>query len=161
VDGQEIASAKAIDLVEDGAWGWMNVVESGVATVEIPAPGVHTIAVWMAEDGVRLDRLVLTSDAAFVPDGLGPPVSPRTDEAAPSAAPATTSPEVSSTATTEPSPTVEPTEEVTPEPTATVTAIPTEPPPTPTPSPEPTATPSPEPTATEVVTEETKEQEGT
>ncbi|MGH2532197.1 MAG: S8 family serine peptidase [Thermomicrobiales bacterium] len=154
VNGQEVVTARSIDLVEDGAWRWTNAVEGGVATVEIPGPGVHTINVWMADDGLRLDRLILTSDPAFVPDGQGPPASPRTDVASASAANPTATVESSPTTTPDPSPTATPTEEVTPEPTATAT----EPPPTSTPTPEPTATASPEPTPTEAVTEEAEEE---
>lgn len=160
VNGQQVATAQAIDLVEDGTWQWANAVSGGVATVEIPGPGVHTINLWMAEDGARVDRLILTADAAFVPEGFGPPASPRNTEAAASvAASPTATPEGSPTATPAPSPTAPPTETPAPEPTATATA--TEPPATSTPAPEPTATPTQEPTPTDVPPEEaTEETEG-
>ncbi len=60
------------------AWGWSNATVDGpVATLEIATPGVHTLNVWMREDGVQLDRLLLTTDAAYTPAGAGPPESPR------------------------------------------------------------------------------------
>jgi hypothetical protein len=38
---------------------------------------VHTINVWMREDGFVFDKLVLTTSATYTPTGSGPPSSPR------------------------------------------------------------------------------------
>jgi hypothetical protein len=56
--------------------------------VEIPKPGVHTLSVWMREDGAMVDRIILTTTPNLTIDerrgparkgttGLGPPESPR------------------------------------------------------------------------------------
>ena len=58
-------------------WTWASRrMDGAIATIEVTSAGVHTVNVWMREDGLRLDRLVLTmSDTA--PSGSGPAVSPR------------------------------------------------------------------------------------
>jgi hypothetical protein len=40
--------------------------------VEVPAPGLYLLSIWIRESGVLVDKLVLAKDEAFVPDGLGP-----------------------------------------------------------------------------------------
>jgi hypothetical protein len=104
----------------------------------------------MREDGLRLDRIVITSNVSYVPAGAGPAESPRTTETAATAAETATatstpeptatptldaSPAATETATTEVPPTETPVETTTPEPTAVPTEQPTE-----TPTLEPTAT---------------------
>jgi len=54
------------------SWGWSNERNNGVATMTIPAAGVHTINVWMREDGVSFDKLVLSRNLAFEPTVQGP-----------------------------------------------------------------------------------------
>lgn len=50
------------------SYGWGNRVMSGsVATLEVSAPGLHTLNVWMREDGFRLAALALSSDPRFRP----------------------------------------------------------------------------------------------
>jgi lysophospholipase L1-like esterase len=53
------------------AWGW----ETASASLSVPA-GVHTINVWMREDGTIVDRLLLTPQST-VPSGDGPAESSR------------------------------------------------------------------------------------
>jgi hypothetical protein len=58
---------------------------------QITAPGVHTLSIWMREDGTIVDKLLLTArgdykpseelDAFNVPVGEGPPESPRRSSA--------------------------------------------------------------------------------
>ncbi len=50
----------------------------------MPSPGLHTVSVWAREDGVSLDRLVMTINGS-APSGDGPPESAR-DGSAPSGA---------------------------------------------------------------------------
>jgi hypothetical protein len=155
LDGAESPGGQGLNLSQtDSAWHWTQATLSGTpATLQIAAPGMHTINVWMREDGLRLDRIIVTSDPNFVPNGIGPDESPRNDVAAASAA-ATETP----TATPAASPSV--TAEATLAPTvvdvatATVTPEPTQAPPVPTMTPvatEPVAT-EPPPTATATAT---------
>ncbi len=49
-------------------WAWTNHTRDGVvASVNIPSAGVHTINVWMREDGLRFDKLYLTRDPSELP----------------------------------------------------------------------------------------------
>ncbi len=48
--------------------------------IDVPVTGVHTVTVWMREDGFIIDKLVLSTNAAFLPYALGPPESPRAGE---------------------------------------------------------------------------------
>ena len=62
------------------AWHWSRGMRSGaVATLEVPSAGVHALNVWMREDGLAVDKIVVTSDPAFVPEGTGPVHDDGTD----------------------------------------------------------------------------------
>ena len=51
-------------------WAWTSVTMDGVrATLEVDSVGVHTVNLWMREDGFRVDQIVLTTDADYDPDG--------------------------------------------------------------------------------------------
>ena len=58
----------------DRSYGWADDTMDGsdVPYLDVSAAGTHTINLWMREDGFRVDRIVLTQDAALVPSGLGP-----------------------------------------------------------------------------------------
>jgi len=57
--------------------GWANKVGSARVSVNVAAAGVATVNLWMREDGVQVDRLLLTKAAAFTPTGAGPAESAR------------------------------------------------------------------------------------
>ena len=60
------------------AWTWSKSTMDGpVATFNISSTGVHTLNVWMREDGFVFDKLVLTTSSVYTPAGTGPPSSPR------------------------------------------------------------------------------------
>jgi len=63
-------------------WQWTRDadVNTRIAWVDVPTAGLHTFNIWMREDSVVVDKLLLTTDAAFVisPNtGVGPAESPR------------------------------------------------------------------------------------
>lgn len=64
------------------AWRRMD-TNGAVARVSISNTGVHTLNLWMSEDGFLVDKLLLTQDTAFVPSGNGPNESVRGDQVAP------------------------------------------------------------------------------
>ncbi len=73
LDGQANTTADRIDFNSTSNWDWTNnTMDSIRATVNVATPGEHTVNVWMREDGLRLDRVVLATDANFVPSGTGP-----------------------------------------------------------------------------------------
>ena len=60
------------------SWAWTRATMDGpVATLNITSAGVHTISLFMREDGFRADKLLLTNNNGFTPTGLGPSESPR------------------------------------------------------------------------------------
>jgi hypothetical protein len=60
------------------AWTWSKATMDGTsATISVPATGVRTINLWMREDGFVVDKIVLTTNASYVPSGTGPAESPR------------------------------------------------------------------------------------
>ncbi len=59
-------------------WNWANSsVQNGAAAIEIAEPGYHTLELWQREDGLRLDRILLTTDSEYNPTGNGPSESER------------------------------------------------------------------------------------
>ncbi len=46
------------------------------ATVNIPSTGEHKLSLVMREDGLIVDKVVLTTNASFAPTGNGPSESP-------------------------------------------------------------------------------------
>jgi hypothetical protein len=54
-------------------WGWSSQSLSGTPTIlTIDTPGTYTLYLWPREDGVSVDRVVLTNNAFFAPVGIGP-----------------------------------------------------------------------------------------
>ncbi|MEI9935599.1 MAG: hypothetical protein WDO69_00110 [Pseudomonadota bacterium] len=58
------------------AWS-KSTLDGPVATVSVTSAGVHTVDLWMREDGFRVDRLLLTTNTGLVPSGAGPAESAR------------------------------------------------------------------------------------
>ena len=66
-----LAGAAALQGFPSGGWVWSNSTRgNGFATVQVSSPGQHTIDVWMREDGLEIDALLLTTDADYVPSGV-------------------------------------------------------------------------------------------
>jgi hypothetical protein len=57
-------------------WSWANSdTQGGAATIAVVKPGLHTLNLRQREDGLRLDRIVLTTYSEYNPSGNGPPES--------------------------------------------------------------------------------------
>jgi hypothetical protein len=54
--------------VSTGTWAWVSL------SVNVSTTGIHTFTIWGREDGVKIDKIVITSGAA--PSGNGPAESP-------------------------------------------------------------------------------------
>ena len=52
------------------------------ATLSVEPSGLYTLTIAMYEDGLRLDRLLLTTDTTYLPTGSGPAETARHTEAA-------------------------------------------------------------------------------
>jgi lysophospholipase L1-like esterase len=74
LDGVVTPSSEAIQISAGAGWVWTT--DRGgtnpVAMLDVATAGVHTINVWMREDGAYVDKLLLTTSAAYTPTGLEP-----------------------------------------------------------------------------------------
>ena len=78
LDGQAVDTADrgALDAASD--WQWHNNdMDGGKVTLNIDAAGVHTVNIWMREDGAIIDKIVLTTNPDYVPTDDGPAESSR------------------------------------------------------------------------------------
>jgi len=57
-----------------GAWHWdnINAQSSQPCYLTVAGSGWHVVNLWMREDGFVCDKFLLTTNAAYVPSGLGP-----------------------------------------------------------------------------------------
>lgn len=80
LNGSTVASSDRISGFGP-AWTWSKTTldSSSDATFIVNTAGVHTVNVWMREDGFVFDKLLLTRDANYNPGtGVGPAESART-----------------------------------------------------------------------------------
>ena len=71
-------SASKMETLVEGDWSWTNLdTKDKRMTVGVTEAGLSTLHVWMREDGILIDKIVLSTDVNFVPTGDGPPESPR------------------------------------------------------------------------------------
>ena len=77
LNGAEITSSDRISFFTPD-WSWSNnTMGVAVATINVTTLGTHTLNIWMREDGMKVDKLLLTTNAGFSPTGNGPVESPR------------------------------------------------------------------------------------
>ena len=89
LNGAAQDTADRISFPQDGTWKWTNATSDGpVATITVTRAGVQTLNVWMREDGVRIDKILLTRSASYTPTGTGPAESARAGTATTPTAPA-------------------------------------------------------------------------
>ncbi|MCF7973808.1 MAG: discoidin domain-containing protein [Phycisphaerae bacterium] len=78
LDEEENTTAYRIDGYNNNyTWDRDMMDGAGVATLEVPSLGIHTLGIWMREDGLTVDKVVLTTNPDYTPTGQGPPESPR------------------------------------------------------------------------------------
>lgn len=54
-------------------WRWSNATRDGHrATLQIDEAGVHNVSLWMREDGLAVDKIVISNDPRYQPEGQGP-----------------------------------------------------------------------------------------
>jgi len=81
IDGAAVRTGENFNgFLPTGKLVWSGKSDASVRKLTVATTGVHTINVWMRESGMVFDKLVLTTDAAYVPTGAGPPESPTTAE---------------------------------------------------------------------------------
>lgn len=60
----------------DGTPRWSaSTLDGPIAIVNVPSVGEHTVNVWMREDGFIIDKISVSANTNFLPQGLGPPES--------------------------------------------------------------------------------------
>ena len=72
------------DTIQTGSaytWEWsiQRMQNLGPAQIEVASAGVHTVNMWMREDGMIVDKIVLTTNPDYTPTGAGPEESSRTE----------------------------------------------------------------------------------
>jgi len=77
VDGVVVSSGPGDSIrVNTSSFEWSNGSGAVIASIDITSTGLHTLDIWMREDGIVIDRLLLTTDTGYTP---GQP--PETDSA--------------------------------------------------------------------------------
>jgi len=77
LDGKEIATCDNMSGWQV-AYNWSRTTMDGPpSSFEITEPGVHTLNIYMREDGMVFDKIVLTTNDAYTPTGHGPAESAR------------------------------------------------------------------------------------
>lgn len=78
LDGAAVAGLTAISWNPNKTWVWANKkMDQKVASFTVLTTGVHTLNLWIREDGAAIDRLVITADPKWSPKGAGPAETPR------------------------------------------------------------------------------------
>lgn len=73
IDSIVTGSADRITYDTYQQWGWTNTTMDGhAATFSVPGAGIHSLHLWMREDGIRVDRILLTQNSNYTPSGQGP-----------------------------------------------------------------------------------------
>lgn len=71
-------SAQALTGFAPGEWSWASTTLSSTqATVDLTTSDTYTLDLWLREDGLRVDRVLLITDTNYIPSGMGPAVTPR------------------------------------------------------------------------------------
>ena len=72
LNGELLATATIIENFPN-RWSWSSMRRGGQRVVlSVPSAGVHAINLWMREDGLLVDKLVLTTDSQYIPVDSGP-----------------------------------------------------------------------------------------
>jgi hypothetical protein len=79
LNGVALSSSDNATITAGSSFNWTSKGTDGVVlTINVPSTGVHTLNLWMREDGAIVDRILLTSSSSYTPTGTGPATSTRT-----------------------------------------------------------------------------------
>lgn len=77
LNGNVLADASELTGFAPREWSWTAVTMNNLtATVDIASTNLYTLDLWMREDGLRIDQLLLTDDPDYTPPTSGLPESP-------------------------------------------------------------------------------------
>lgn len=73
LNGEAVSTGSRISF-NSGSHDWAGdrMDNAGRITIEVDAPGVHQLNLWMREDGTAVDKIVISDDVNYVPSGSGP-----------------------------------------------------------------------------------------
>jgi uncharacterized repeat protein (TIGR02543 family) len=74
-DGLNSSGQSGTDIITNtsGAWAWVGSNSISVRnTVTVSSTGIHTYNIWMRENGVKVDKIVLTTNSGYTPTSTGP-----------------------------------------------------------------------------------------
>ena len=72
LDGTAVTNISGYGMYRLGSWDWADEANGGMkVVVDVATPGKHTLNLWMREDGVEIDKIVLKLTASQ-PAGMGP-----------------------------------------------------------------------------------------
>ncbi len=80
LNGQMVTGGNRVSgfLFDGSASSWASKNMDGTrVSFTVTQPGEQTLNLWMREDSLMIDKIVVTKDAAFVPQGMGPVESGR------------------------------------------------------------------------------------
>src|SRR5579859_7206763 len=68
LDGTATTATNISSFTPFNTWVWTNRTAAGnAATITVGSTGVHTFSLWMGQDGMLVDRVLLTTNAGFRP----------------------------------------------------------------------------------------------
>jgi len=72
LDGTSPSTSDRIQTLTYNSYVWTKDTSDLVrASINVTTTGNHTLNLWMREDGVRVDKIILTKDSAYIPSGIG------------------------------------------------------------------------------------------
>ena len=81
LDGERLTGDGGLTGLNGGlSWGSRDTLTGQRVTITVDEPGTYELNLWAREDGVAVDKIVLTQDPDYAPSGEGPAESPRVGE---------------------------------------------------------------------------------
>jgi len=76
LNGISVTTKSRYGIGKQRAWGWRDSTSLGRVKLEVPSAGIHTVNIFMREDGVKMDKIVVKKTAGNA-SGKGPAESPH------------------------------------------------------------------------------------
>ena len=73
LDGQVAETSDNLKGFTTDEWSWSRLtLDSSNARLDLNSSGTYTLGLFMREDGIRVDKLLLITDTNYIPTGPGP-----------------------------------------------------------------------------------------
>lgn len=80
LDGNALTNTSGYGMSTNGSWTWADDANDGQdVEISITEAGNHTLNIWMREDGVKIDKIVLSASATYPGPDAGPAASNEGD----------------------------------------------------------------------------------